>query len=62
MPHFMIILLLYVNLLNLSWIKNVSEEYAAFKAKQCKKLTQKKCANCNSQPDVVSRKRVKSAK
>ena len=32
MPHFMIVLILYINLLNLSWIKKVSifEEYGAF--------------------------------
>ena len=31
MPHFMIILILYINLLNLSWIKmSIFEEYGAF--------------------------------
>ena len=32
MPHFMIVLILYVNLLNLSWIKKMSifEEYGTF--------------------------------
>ena len=34
MPHFMILLILYINLLNLSWIKKCLffEEYGAFKA------------------------------
>ena len=32
MPHFMIVLLPYINLLNLSWIKmSIFEEYEAFK-------------------------------
>ena len=32
MPHYMIILILYINLINLSWIKNVCfEEYVALK-------------------------------
>ena len=32
MPHFMIVLLLYINLLNISWIKMSSfEEHGAFK-------------------------------
>ena len=32
MSHFMIVLILYINLLNLSWIKKMSifEEYGAF--------------------------------
>ena len=31
MPHFMIVLILYINLLNLSWIKNyIFEGYRAF--------------------------------
>ena len=32
MPHFMIVLIPYINLLNLSWIKKMSifEEYGAF--------------------------------
>ena len=33
MPHFMIVLILYMNLLNLSWIKikmSIFEEYGAF--------------------------------
>ena len=32
MPHFMIVLILYINLLNLSWIKiSIFEGYGAFK-------------------------------
>ena len=33
MPHLMTVLVLYINLLNLSWIKKMSifEEYGAFK-------------------------------
>ena len=35
MPHFMIILIPYINLLNLSWIKmSIFEEYGAFKIVQ----------------------------
>ena len=34
MPHFMIVLILYINLLNLSWDKKSSfEEYGAFNYK-----------------------------
>ena len=36
MPHFVIVLILYINLLNFSWIKKMSifEEYGAFKARE----------------------------
>ena len=36
MPHFMIVLILYINLSNLSWIKQMSifEEYGSFKPMQ----------------------------
>ena len=33
MPYFFIVLIPYICLLNLSWIKNVYEEYGAFKVK-----------------------------
>ena len=36
MPHFMIILIQYINLLNLSWIKmSIFEEYGTFKIYTC---------------------------
>ena len=36
MPHFMIVLMLYINLLSLSWIKiSIFEEYGAFNLLYC---------------------------
>ena len=62
MPHFMIIFIPYINLLNLSWIKKMSifEEYGAFKFVLFRffpfflwfeqaflvNLTNSKCCNC----------------
>ena len=36
MPHFMIVLILYISLLNLSWTKmSIFEEYGAFNMSTC---------------------------